>query len=164
MSSANHADHIRSGKIHGDCQDCQSAMRNYAMKHKASKILPEKAEFPSAPLLNDEAIMSVSCLACNAQVNELCVSIRASESKHSLQHFHQPRKMAAYRKIMGESLPKGVLDDAQKSMIAYYAFVCLADSVSLKSEAILGRAFSSKDIQMFFVQRAIAELGKDGLV
>lgn len=58
----------------------------------------------------------------------------------------------------------GKLGATEKSLICYYGFIMLADSVSLKSLEILGKSMTSREIQTFFAQQAMSELRKDGLM
>lgn len=104
-------------------------------------------------------IMEVCCIECDAKVGERCC-----EKDHGtiMLGFHSKRLE------LREKLPafhnSELLSSTDKSLIAYYAFVMLADSCEAKSVELFGRHFDSVDIQRFFAARAVQALKKEGLL
>lgn len=56
------------------------------------------------------------------------------------------------------------LDATDKALIVYYAYIMLCDSVAAHSVKVLGKKFTSEEIQAFFGQKAVNELRLEGLI
>lgn len=51
-----------------------------------------------------------------------------------------------------------------KALILSYAFLMLCDSVSTKAEVVFGKQFTSHEVQLFFTQKAVEQLRRNGLI
>lgn len=111
-------------------------------------------------------ILAVKCPTCNSLPNVGCLNperhVLAKACPQDGLSFHPTR----YRAAMDEKFRRafGKLSPTDKALICYYAFIRLADSVSTKSKEVLGREFTSTEVQIFFARKASDELKKDGLI
>lgn len=114
----------------------------------------------------DQEILAIPCPTCKARVGQLCRMPSGAPLAFVIgddqSRFHRDRIMNVL--IVRLRNEFGRLNASDKALICYYAFVILSDSVSTKSKEMLGHDYSSKQIQQFFVQKAIEELKKDRLL
>lgn len=120
------------------------------------------------PVLKDLEILRLECRKCHASEGYAC----KSKEGHSLTHdfslngpvmkFHRERMLDAW--ASHSSYRMGNLNATDKALITYYAFIMLADAVSVKAVEMLGKPFTSEDIQTFFAYKAVEELRKDKLL
>jgi hypothetical protein len=107
-----------------------------------------------------EQLMEVPCIQCDAKIGKQCRSESGGRG-HLLVGFHfQRSELRGKLPSMGDL----ELNSTDKALICYYAFVMLSDSVSSKSEEILGKRMTSQEVQRFFARQAVIELQKDGLL
>lgn len=117
-------------------------------------------------VLTEAEILSKPCRKCHAIEGVGC----KNEARYPLVHrlgdtelaFHRQRIMDAWSTHSERRM--GILSSTDKALIAYYAFIMLCDSVSTKATELLGKPFTSEDIQKFFAHKAILELKKDRLI
>jgi len=118
-------------------------------------------------VLTREEMMLVECPTCDAGRNRNChLRGRIDKPLLNLQdepYFH-PTRIVAAQQAKANCFFSRSLSATDKSLIIYYAFIQLCDSVSVKSKEVLGVEKTSEDIQRFFAQTAIKELRKDGLL
>jgi len=119
-------------------------------------------------VISEAEILAVACPICNAAKGFACRFIHtriplSREIEETELVFHHERiKLAQDAQILRNF--GRILGPTEKALITYYAFIMLADSVSLKSVETLGRSYTSVEIQKFFAQQAIKELRKDKLL
>lgn len=108
-----------------------------------------------------EQVREVPCIICDAIAGEHCMT-NYSGRRVVMVECH-PERSELRKKCPNLSFVQG-LDATDKSLIVYYAFVMLCDSLQPKSLEIIGKHFTSRELQVFFAKMAIAELRKDGLL
>lgn len=112
-------------------------------------------------------ILAVRCPICEAIPGRPCIShqrhaliVRLGQTEFS---FHSARISTAqdirWKEKFGVSLSQ-----SEKTLILQYAFIMLCDSVSTKSIEVMGRQYTSDQIQAYFCNQAIKELQNDELV
>jgi hypothetical protein len=111
-----------------------------------------------SPVITDRQILSSVCPKCFARPKMQCFDVRGK--MRTLAHPERIREVQ--NNILTQMF--GRLDATDKSLILYYAFIHLCDSVSTKAKELLGVDFNSEQIQSFFCKKAIEELRRDGLL
>jgi len=101
----------------------------------------------------------VVCIRCNAQPGEPC-----TEHKAMIIGYHKERVDLRDRlPFLPEEIPTN-LSPTDKAIIVYYAFVALANSVAANSEKILGKQFTSQEIQRTFGKKGLNDAKEDGML
>lgn len=118
-------------------------------------------------VISEKEILAISCPTCFRPADKLCVSrsngmVLAFEVGATECSFHAARIMKAQDEQI-KKLGLQPLGPTEKSLILYYAFIMLCDSVSEKSKELLGKQLTSEQVQAFFAHKAIEELKNDGL-
>lgn len=117
-------------------------------------------------VVTEAQILEVSCPTCHCLAGLGCLTPErhtlATKVGSTRLSFHSERISAAYDLQFTSAF--GLLDASAKSLVLFYAYGMLCDSVSLKSLEMLGKYHTSKQVQTFFAQKAVAELKKDGLL
>lgn len=110
-------------------------------------------------VITDREILSHVCPNCFVRAKAVCVDNRGKPREL----FHPERiRIAQERAIV--RLFGTILDHTERSLILYYAYIMLCDSVSTKAKEILGVDMQSEQIQAYFAKQAIEELQRDGLL
>jgi hypothetical protein len=100
--------------------------------------------------------LQVMCLRCDAKPDEPCV--QPGRNIPLIGGYHAERVELVNRLLPHLPEIPANLDASQITLIVYYAFIMLADSVSENSEKMIGTKQSSENIQRFFGRKAIEEL------
>lgn len=119
---------------------------------------------PATTEFSRDQIMEVACIACDAKVGKPC---RAGHNGtgYVLVGFHDKRvELRGKLPSLGNLDTDTKLGPTDKAIITYYAYVMLCDSVATKSEELLGKRFTSAEVQRFFAKQAVIELQKDGML
>lgn len=117
-------------------------------------------------IVTEAEILAVACPKCNAVREHGCLDAQRHVLYHRLGDteltFHPERIRAAQDEKISAKF--GKVGSTEKALICYAAFQMLAESVSLKSVEVLGRAFTPDQILTFFAQQAVDVLVKEGLI
>jgi hypothetical protein len=117
-------------------------------------------------VVTESEILSFACRKCHVIAGVGCKRADRTPLTHAIEDtelaFHRERIMDAWASQTNKCM--GRLSATDKALIVYYAFVMICDSVSTKAEEVLGKEFSSEQIQKFFASEAIKELRKDRLI
>lgn len=120
-------------------------------------------------VVTEAEILAVPCPTCHASKGMGCrrtdnrsIPLQTALITDALS-FHPPRVFDAQQAQLLRNFGR-FLGPSEKSLITYYAYVMLCDSVAGKSTELIGKPFNSLEIQKFFAQCAITELRKDGLL
>jgi hypothetical protein len=112
----------------------------------------------------DAQVREVYCIRCDAAPGEACTE----RSMKLVTGYHKERGnlRKKFPVNLDELVVKGsaILSPTDKSVIVYYAYVMLCDSVSANSEKIMGKFISSADIQRMFAKEGLDAARKDGII
>src|SRR6266704_2127192 len=122
--------------------------------------MPVEGNTRSTEFSRDQ-IMEVPCVNCEAKINKPCRSGH-NGTGFVIVGFH-PQRVELRGKLpsLGNLDTDQTLNSTDKAMITYYAYVMLCDSVSTKSEELIGKRLTSAEVQRFFAKQAVIELQKD---
>lgn len=117
-------------------------------------------------VVSEAEILSISCPKCHAIEEHGCLTndrrVLCRKIDDTELAFHSERVFAAFQKQFHGKW--GKLGATEKALICYYAYIMLCDSVSTKSVELLGKQFTTEQIQAFFANEAIQELKRDKLL
>jgi len=120
-------------------------------------------------LVLEKQILKVICPVCRALPGVGCrttknrnIPLAVVVGSNKLEFHEERAKKAEEVSAIGKFT--AALPDALKSQIVTYAFVMMADSVAVHSFKMMGKEFSTEEVQAHFVRCAIDELKKEGII
>lgn len=123
----------------------------------------------AARVISETEILALVCPTCQAPQQMACrvkgnrnIPLTTSLEQNDLT-FHVERVEAAQQMQLMRNFGR-FLGPTEKSLIVYYAFVMLSDAVAAKAMLMIGKEFTSQEVQAFFAQMAIQELKRDKLL
>lgn len=112
-------------------------------------------------------IIAVTCPNCHAPKGAFCRNsnrhVLALHDDINESIFHQSRVHLA-RSKQGFNAKLGHLNNSQKELIVYYAFVILCEEVAKNTKDENGGVATAEQIQVQFVRQGIEELRIDGFL
>src|SRR3569833_477250 len=110
-------------------------------------------------LINTE--LDIPCPGCMATAGSKCTDLLTGKK---MDWVHIARRLSFAKQKKQFIFQASNMNEGQKAMTMYYAFVMLCDSCSQKSVDLFGKQLDSEEILMFFAKKAIEAMKEDGLV